>query len=254
MKNITKTLKMLPVLFLAVFVSCSKGGSPNPDGGDGTTVKTVTGQDMLNYYIVGQRKSGTGKLAVLYFTQDGSTVKTNFHRMGVLRVNDISVSGSTLKFDGNNDGKAVYTFEIEKSADGSLKLKSYQYVDTTDPAQGLDYAVLVKKTDAIAFENSSFKAGDLLFKFSTAANVNTMEWDIKNRQTGTKYYPPPINQTLPVFGIAPEVSKAYYSLADLGWKANDDAFIGVSVSSWTDSTTPVMLVERNSIIYEGIKQ
>lgn len=256
MKNFKNMLIMLPLLLVVLFASCKKDSNnagPNDGGGNGTDNAVVT-KDLLDYYIVAQRKAGAARINILYFTQDGNAIKANMNGKGFLRSTAVTISGSTLKFDTNGDGVFVYTFAFEKGTDGKVKLKSYQYTDTSNPDQGLVYATLANKADAPAFENSSFKSGDILLKFNTANNASTMDWDIKSRQTGTKYYPPPINQTLPVFTVAPEVSSPYYTLLNVGWKSNNDEFIGASVPAWNNVNTPVMLIERNSIIYLCSKQ
>jgi hypothetical protein len=150
--------------------------------------------------------------------------------------------------DGN--GNFVYSFVFEKSTEGKISLKSYTYTDKANAAQGIAYAVLGIQGSIPSYENGSFKSGDILFQFSAAKNI---DWDIKTRQIGTKYYPPPINKVLPLMGEAPEVSIPYYGISTAGFKANND-FIGALVPNWKDTTTPLLLVERNSVIYPSVKQ
>ena len=141
-------------------------------------------------------------------------------------------------------------FLLEKNASGQIALKTFQYTDKTNAAQGFDYAVLVGPNSTQTYENGSFKSNSILFKFS---DTKTIDWDIKERQIGTKYYPPPINQTLPIMGNAPEVSIPYYAIASGAFKANND-FIGAMVPSWKATSSPAIIVERNNILYLGLKQ
>ncbi|WP_316846633.1 hypothetical protein [Pedobacter psychrodurus] len=247
-----KTLKlMLSVLMLlATFAACKKGNNDPNDPNDPENVQKVSKADLLPYYIVAERKTGDQKLAVMTFTQDGDGVKVNLHRQGYLRSIATDVTDNTLTFDLDGTGTYTYRFALEKNASGQITLKSFLYTDKSNAAQGLDFAVLANTTSAQTYENADFKTGNLLFRFTGSKNI---DWDIKERQIGTKYYPPPINQTLPIMAVAPEVSIPYYALATGSFKANSD-FIGAVVPSWKNVNSPILVVERNNIIYQANKQ
>jgi uncharacterized protein YegP (UPF0339 family) len=247
-----RTLKlMLSVLMLmATFAACKKDKTDPSDPNNPENVQKVTKADLLPYYIVAERKTGDQKLAIMTFTQEGDGLKVNLHRQGYLRTLTADVTDNALTFDLDGTGTYTYRFVLEKSASGQLMVKSYLYSDKTNAAQGFEYAVLANTTTAQNFENADFKTGNLLFRFTGSKNI---DWDIKERQIGTKYYPPPINQTLPITGVAPEVSVPYYALATGSFKANND-FIGAMVPSWKNVNTPILVVERNNVTYQANKQ
>ncbi|KQM77161.1 hypothetical protein ASE74_18050 [Pedobacter sp. Leaf216] len=247
-----KTLKlMLSVLMLmAIFTACKKDKNDPNDPNNPENAQKVSKTDLLPYYIVAERKTGDQKLAIMTFTQDGDGVKGNLHRQGYLRSAAVDVVNNTLTFDVDGTGTFVYSFVLEKNASGQVTLKSYQYTDKGNAAQGFEYAVLANTSTSQNFENADFKSGSLLFRFT---GNKTIDWDIKERQIGTKYYPPPINQTLPITAVAPEVSIPYYSLTNGSFKANND-FIGAVVPSWKNTNTSTLVIERNNIIYQASKQ
>jgi len=241
---------MSMVLLIVAFAACKKEKANPDDPNNPDAELAVSREDLIPYYIVAERKAGDNKLAVFYFSKEGNVVKVNLHRQGYLRSGEVNMDKSGFTFDLEGNGNFVYTFVFEKSAEGKVSLKSYSFTDKANAAQGFEYAVLGTQGSIPSFENGSFKSGDILFQFSAARNI---EWDIKSRQIGTKYYPPPINKVLPVMAEAPEVSVPYYGISPAGFKANND-FIGALVPSWKDTATPLLLVERNSIIYLSVKQ
>ena len=247
-----KTLKlMLSVLMLmAIFSACKKDKNDPNDPNNPENVQKVGKADLLPYYIVAERKTGDQKLAIMTFTQDGDGLKVNLHRQGYLRSLTADVTDNTLSFDLDGTGTYIYRFALEKNASGQITLKSYQYTDKTNTAQGFETAVLANTTSVQNYENADFKTGNLLFRFT---GTKTIDWDIKERQIGTKYYPPPINQTLPITAFAPEVSIPYYALATGTFKANND-FIGAMVPNWKNTNSPTMVIERNNTIYQANKQ
>jgi len=248
MKTLKLTLSVL--MLIATLTACKKDKTDPNDPNNPENAQQVTKADLLPYYIVAERKTGDQKLAVMTFTQDGTGIKVNLHRQGYLRSIAADVADNTLSFDLDGTGTYIYRFALEKNATGLLTLKSYQYTDKSNTAQGFEFAVLANTAAAQNYENADFKTGTLLFRFTAA---KTIDWDIKERQVGTKYYPPPINQTLPVTGIAPEVSVPYYALATGSFKANND-FIGAVVPNWKNVNSPIMVVERNNITYQANKQ
>jgi len=243
-KNVIIGLLMLVITFSA----CKKDKVAADDPNDPAV--TVTQDDLLPYYIVASRKAGDSKLAVFYFSKEGNTVKINLHRHGYLRIGNVTIDKSNLNFDVDGTGNTVYNFVFEKDVAGKLSLKSYSFTDKSNASQGIEYAVLGNQPAAPVYENSKYKSGALAFEFSAAGKI---DWDVRSRQIGTKYYPPPINQTLPVMAIAPEVSVPFYGISNAGFKAGED-FIGAFVPSWKDSGTPLLLVERNNTIYPAVKQ
>lgn len=244
MKNIMMGLFMLVITFSA----CKKDKLAADEPNDPAV--TVIQEDLIPYYIVASRKADERKLAVFYFSKEGNTVKINLHRQGYLRTGNVNIDKSSLNFDVDGTGNTVYNFVFEKDVAGKLSLKSYSFTDKSDASQGIEYAVLGNQPAAPAYENSKYKSGTLAFEFSATGKI---DWDVKTRQIGTKYYPPPINQMLPIMAIAPEVSIPFYGISNAGFKAGED-FIGAFVPSWKDSGTPLLLVERNNTIYQAVRQ
>lgn len=238
------------LLLIVAFAACKKDKANPDDPNNPDAALAVSKEDLMPYYIVAERKAGDNKLAVFYFSKEDNAIKVNLHRQGYLRSGEVNMDNSGFTFDLEGNGNFVYSFAFEKSAEGKISLKSYNYTDKANAAQGITYAVLGSQGSIPTYENGSFKSGEILFQFSAAKNI---DWDIKTRQIGTKYYPPPINKVLPLMGEAPEVSVPYYGISAAGFKANND-FIGALVPNWKDITTPLLLVERNSVIYPSVKQ
>lgn len=242
---------LMSILLLVVtFAACKKGKDTPDDPNNPDPALQVTKEDLVPYYIVAERKAGDNKLTVIYFSKEGGSINVNLHRQGYLRSAAVNLDKSGFSFDLDGTGNNVYSFVFEKNTEGKISLKSYDYVDKANAAQGIEYAVLGTQGSIPSYENASFKSGNILFQFSATKNI---DWDIKTRQIGTKYFPPPINQTLPVMGEAPEVSVPYYAISVAAFKANND-FIGALVPNWKGTTTPLLLVERNSVIYPAVKQ
>jgi len=248
MKNI---LKMLAILLITIVVSCKKKDAnpindpQNPDINNPVGATGIAMSELLDYYIVSERKTSNTKLAIMYFTKEGDVIKANIHGRGYLRTKEVTAVNSSFSFE--TEGFGAYTYVLEKDATGRIKLKSYAH------NQGeVNYALLVKKTEALAFANSSFKAGDLLFKFN---NPGSLEWDIQTKIIGYTTGPPPLRIVTPIYATGPELTLPYYSLLDLGFKSNNDQFLGITVPSWKDSNTPIMLVENNgATVLKAAKQ
>ena len=249
MKHLKKIQTMLPLLLLLVFVGCKKNNvTPDNDPGNDNPeeVKGISMDELLDYYLVTELKSGDTKLAVMYFTKEGDVVKASLHGGGYLRSKEVVATNSTFSF--NSDGFGTYNYTLEKDESGMIKLKSYDFNGGGD----LDYALLIKKTNALPFVNSSFKAGDLLFKLTSPT---TLEWNFQNKIIGYNVGPPPFYIKTPIIVNGPELTLPYYSLIDLGFKTNNDQFIGITVPSWKDSNTPVMLIEKHTgPVLKAIKQ
>jgi hypothetical protein len=242
MKKMKKVYRILPVLLLLAFIGCKKNGAApgkdneNPGIDNPANNKGINVNELRDYYLVTERQTGNSKLAIMYFSQEGNVVKANLHGSGYLRSKEVVMTNSAFSF--NSDGFGTYNYTLEKDASGTVKLKSYDF----NGGNNLVYALLIKKSDALPYAASSFKADNLLFKFK---NPTTLEWDFQNRVVGFNTGPPPLNLKTPFFENRPEVTLPYYSLLDLGFKSNNDEFIGVTVPSWKDSNTPLLLIERN---------
>lgn len=248
MKTLKNTLSMLAILLLSVTVGCKKD-SIYPEGQDPNQnlANSVSATDLENYYLVGETNTGK-KLMLIYFIKDGATVKANMHLTGALRVADAAVSKSRLTFDFDANGNRIYNFEFEKDATGSIKLKNYSLNDKTIPSLKIDHAILVKKSESPVFTNSNFKIGTFQFKLNNASSI---EWDIKIRQIGTTV----VNgEPFPIMAAAPEFTKPFYSLNNLGFKSNDGDFFGISVPNWKNISTPILLLERAGAVTTATKQ
>lgn len=217
MKNLIHICKMLPILIL-VFGSC-KEKSPEP------VDTTVSIAEMVDYYIVAEHKTGGNKLIVLSFAKDGNIVNASAHIQGGLRIHEASLDNGTFKFDYNSNGNSVYTFVLEKDANGKMRLKSYDFVYNGAGSQ-LSHALVVKKSDMTPILNKSFWVKTLGFKLVTEENRDVLQW------TDGKRY-------------------AAYKLDNFGFKTNQDEFMGIMVPSWTGQTSPVMLVESGDQVTIG---
>lgn len=226
MRNSTTSYsKMLVAIsILLVLVACKKNSSLDKPGDTG---KEITTKDLLDYYIVAEHKTGGNKLLVLYFSQEGNVIKSNAHLQGYLRTKEVTIKNSEFNIDYNGDGNSMYSFALEKDATGRLKLKSYDF-RYNGVSNQLTYAIMVKRTEALAFTNSSFIADNSTFTFSTDGNSETISW--------------------------PVASNPYYKLANIGLKTANDMFLAVTVPSWNGINTPIMLLEKDDILFIASKK
>ncbi|WP_235159112.1 hypothetical protein [Dyadobacter sp. CY351] len=219
MRNLLNICKMLPILVL-VLGSC-KTKSPDPQN------TPITMSDLADYYLVAEHKTGGNKLTIISFAKDGDVVKADIHLQGMLRILEGTLQGSTLSLDFHSNGQSIYSFELEKNADGSLKLKSYDFIYNGEGNQ-LSYAVLAKKSDAFSFDNSSFKVNSERLKFIKDNDAETLWW----------------------FGR----SYLVYKLANVGFKSNQDELMGAAVPNWRGIAKPVMLIEQEDKIWIAEKE
>jgi len=232
MNNLKNTSKMLPVLLLFVLVSCKKK-NPQPDA---ATNEIVT-NELLNYYLVAEHKTGPNKLMVAYFNQDGSTVDAQAHlQEHQVRTRAVTIKDRQFNIDFNKDGKSMYNFTLEKDASGNLILKTYDFVYNGEGNQ-LAHATLIKKVDAPPFDGSNFKMirSNVPFEmikdgipFSFLSGAKSMIWT--NR------------------------IKEYHNLINIGFKTTDDEYMAVMVPGWKDIKTPIMLLETRDVLFIAAKQ
>lgn len=248
MKTLKNTLNILLVSTLLLTVGCKEeNNAPEGQDPDENLANSISASELENYYLVGET-NGAKKLLVIDFSKVEGVVKANLHLTGALRISDALVNNSKLSIDFDANGNRLYSFEFEKDASGVIKLKNYALHDKTVTTLKFGHAILVKKTDSPVFTNSTFKIGTLQFKLN---NSNLIEWDIKLRQIGVTV----INGVpFPIMGSAPEFTKQFYALNNLGFKSNDDDFFGISVPNWKNNNTPVLLVERAGAVSIATKQ
>ncbi|HEV7379369.1 MAG TPA: hypothetical protein VGN64_06220 [Dyadobacter sp.] len=219
-----KNLINLCVLILTVMVmtSCPGPESPAPDNTE------ITTNDLANYYLVAEHKTGGNRLIVMSFAMHGDVMKSSAHLQGALRVNEIKVENSTFKFDYNSNGESMYTFTLRKDASGNLQLQSYDFTYNGVTNQ-LSQAVLVKKSDAPAIINKTFWVDALGFKIEMEGSQHVLQWI-----DGKRY--------------------ASYTLDNYGFKTNADELMGVVVPAWTinGKNLPGMLVESGDKVTLGV--
>lgn len=236
MKNLKNYYKLLPLVMLFICVSCKKHNVA-PNGEDPTKTTQISASELVDYYLVAERKTGKAKLSLMTFVNEGNVTKASLNGRGFLRGLEVANTNSTFTF---NCDFGNFTYTLERDVNGTIKLKSYNVNGGDD----LVYALLVKKNDASAFALASFKAGDLLFKFK---DPTTLDWDIKPVQI--LYYPKPVYANLPAQSLP------YYNLPVAGFKTNDEQIMGVTVPSWLGINSPVMLVEkRGEAVLKAVKQ
>lgn len=247
MKTLKNAITGLALFTMLLIVGCKKD-KINADGQEPGKTNAISVEELENYYIVSELKTGGIKMALIYFTKEGGTVKANLHFRGVLRSAEAKITDGKFNFDYNNDGQGVFTYELEKTSNGLISLKSYQYINKTNATQGLNYSLLATKETSSAFSNSSYKIGNLLFNVT---NKNIIEWNIALRETVQVINGVPF----PIFNTAPEFTKPIYNLANIGFKSNDDDIFAVAVPKWKETNTPLLLVEKNgTAIMPAVKQ
>jgi hypothetical protein len=151
MKSLKTTLKMLSILLVLVSASCKKEEiAPEP------IADPITTNQLFDYYIVAEHKTGASKLMVAYFEQVGDKVVVKATRqgrpdyIGVTVDHEANVANGLFSIDWNGDGRtAMYRFTIEKDVNGNLKLKTYDFVHNAE-GNLLAYAVLAKKNRSFA--------------------------------------------------------------------------------------------------------
>ncbi|WP_448633957.1 OmpA family protein [Pedobacter panaciterrae] len=159
---------------------------------------------------------------MLYFTQEGNVIKANAHLQGYFRAREVVIKNSVITIDYNGDGKSMYTFTLEKDAEGKLKLKSYDF-RYNGAANQMAYAIMAKKSEAFSFANLSFKAGNTIFSFTSNGGTEIINW--------------------------PGDPGPYYKLTNIGFKTNNDKFLGVTVPNWNGVNVPAMLLEKDDVLF-----
>ena len=110
MKNI---LKMLAILLITIVVSCKKKDAnpindpQNPDINNPVGATGIAMSELLDYYIVSERKTSNTKLAIMYFTKEGDVIKANIHGRGYLRTKEVTAVNSSFSFETEGFG-ALY--------------------------------------------------------------------------------------------------------------------------------------------------
>ncbi|RYF09211.1 MAG: hypothetical protein EOO42_24175 [Flavobacteriales bacterium] len=244
MKNLKNAIKMLPLMLLFLTVSCKKD-KVKPE----VVSDPVTKNDLVDYYIVAQHKTGGHRIMVAYFELNGDVLTVKATRQGAYNVLGVAVShGVTVEngqfsIDWNGDGRtSMYRFTVEKDGNGNLKLKAYDF-QFNGEGNLLAYAVLAKKTEALPFDGDDFKmaAHNLPFEsvksgiplsFTTFIGSKILFWPTRNLE----------NQLDP-----------YDNIISIGFttKAN---LLGVTVPYWKGINTPIMLIEIEDLLFIAAKQ
>ncbi|REA63232.1 hypothetical protein DSL64_06350 [Dyadobacter luteus] len=217
MKNLIHICTIFPLLFI-LLGSCKEKSATPVD-------TTVSIAEMVDYYIVAEVRNIDRKLYVLSFAKDGNIVKASAHVRGGLRIQEANLDNGTFKFDHNSDGALVFTFSLEKDANGKMRLKSYDLIKN-GIGNNMSHALVVKKSEVTPILNKSFWVKTLGFKLVTEENRDVLQWI-----DGKRY--------------------AAYKLDNYGFKTNQDEFMGIMVPSWTSHTSPVMLIESGDQVTIG---
>ncbi|MBB5440294.1 hypothetical protein HDC92_003994 [Pedobacter sp. AK017] len=217
MKNLKRICKLFPILLLLLYTGCKKKAAVPADDAE-----QIVASELLDYYLVGEHTTGGNKLIVLYFTPEGNVIKANAHLQGYFRAREVVIKNSVITIDYNGDGKSMYTFTLEKDAEGKLKLKSYDF-RYNGAGNQMAYAIMAKKSEAFSFANLSFKTGNTMFSFTTDGGTEIINW--------------------------PGDPSPYYKLTNIGFKTNNDKFLGVTVPGWNGVVVPVMLLEKDDALF-----
>lgn len=209
-------------VWLICFTACKKEKS---DQDTQKTFQEVLKTTLPDYYIVAQHKSGGNILLSISFTNSGDNIiQGEAHMQGYLRSRPVTINDSGLSYDFNGDGKSVYHFTIEKKEDGTLTLKSFDFVYNAE-AGLLSYAGLFKKADAFSFTDAYYEADYTIPSF-TFEN-GKFRWSSYN----------------------PVDYPGYYSIG-IGFKTNDSQFMGVCVPNWLNTTKPMLLLEESTSLFK----
>lgn len=227
MKNLKNLCKIVPILLLITFSGCKEN--------DKAPLDDVVAGELLDYYVVAENNISAHKLSLLYFTQDGNTIKAHTHIQGGYQVRDLVVKNRKFTIDLYADGKSLYNFQLEKDAAGKLKLKSYEFKFNGQDNE-LAYALLIKKTDLPEFTNTFYKmirsnVSFSMIKDGVPLGINTTNILLTN--TGA---------SIPT-----------YRLANVGFKSNNDEYLGIAVPYWNGVTTPIVLIEIKGLLFIAAK-
>lgn len=220
MRNLLNISMLL--LFLVAMTSCPGPKEAEPEN------TAITANELADYYLIAEHKSGGNRLVAMSFVREGNIVKASAHLQGGLRVHEATVENSIFRFDYNTNGESLYTFTLRKEANGTLQLQSYDFTYKGVPGQ-LSQAVLVKKSEALPIMNKTFWIETLGFKLEMEGNQTVLQWI-----DGKRY--------------------ASYTLDNYGFKTNKDEFMGVVVPNWNFKGTilPGMLVETGDQVMMGV--
>lgn len=244
MKSLRTTLKMLSILLVLASASCKKEDvAPEP------IVDPITTNELLDYYIVAEHKTGGHRMMVGYFERSGNTIMVKATRQGIYKNigvavdHGVTIENGSFSIDWNEDGRtAMYRFSVEKDTNGSLKLKTYDF-EFNGEKNNLAYAILAKKTEALPFEDHDFKMAASNLPFETVKNGIPLS---VTKFLGNKII------FWPTRNIDTQVDP-YANLINIGFitKAN---VLGVTVPYWKGINTPIMLIEIDDLLFMAAKQ
>jgi hypothetical protein len=213
------------VLVIAcIITSCSKKSD------NITKDPNITTQELQDYYIISIfTDKGVQKLGVIYFVKDGSGMTAILDGNGLRRQLPVTFANNLFVFDANSNGSAVFAFTLKRETNGHAGLDSYSFKRTGDSQSKLDYAEMIKVSDAPAFDGKVFT-----YSLPLTTNETHLRFEAGNKW---KYDDPSGSTSL----------YSYYAIGNgIGWKCEDAASggtsMGVMVPKWTGNG-PTMLLE-----------
>lgn len=237
---------MLPILLFLASASCKKGEN-KPE----LVAHPIAITELLDYYLVAEHKTGGNRIMVAYFEPSGNTVLVHAIRQGnpnytgVNTNHAITLANGQISIDWNGDGRtAMYRFTIEKDGNGKLILKNYDF-QFNGEGNGLNFAVLAKKTEALPFEGFDFKMAASSLPFEAVKNgipftfTTFLESKLIFWPTGSTDNNQHLDGYSNILNIG-FISKAY--------------LLGVTVPYWKGINTPIMLIEIDELLFMAAKQ
>jgi hypothetical protein len=212
-------------LFAALILisSCSKKNDGNNNN--------ITAQDLQDHYMVAiNTDKGVQKLSVIYFIKDGGNLNAVLDQNGLRRQLPVNVQDNRLVYDVNSNGTSVFTFTLKKDDNGNVIVEGSDYKRDTDPQSKMEYAEIIKVSDAPVFDGGKFTyyiplaVGDTHLLFEDG---NKWHYEDEFEPRNLRY--------------------SYYVLGNgIGWKSEDAASEGISlgvvVPQW-EGNGPTMLLQ-----------
>ncbi|TKC08939.1 hypothetical protein [Pedobacter frigoris] len=180
MKTLKLTLSLFAI-FLVLFAACKKEKKEAAN-------TTVTAEDLLGYQMFWALISPakTADLRLLYFNKEGTEVKAILDGVTFRNIKTVKMENNTFKFDFQDNGSVVYTFEFTKK-DGVISLVSSKFYNVNNPAYSASIPSMLPLSKFISVKNKVFKSNDGANSHIVTFSTDTWRYSAYPNVAGTYY-------------------------------------------------------------------